>query len=84
MMQPRKPKGAPNGTGGQYTTHPTDPTGLPHLDQHTGKRTPKWNDRALERTALYHPDSLTRGRAWHETHHPRGRVPHHVGRWATP
>lgn len=65
MMQPRKPKGAPNGTGGQYTTHPTTPTGLPHLDQHTGNG-PQVDDRALERTALHHPDSLTRGRAWHE------------------
>lgn len=65
MMQPRKPKGAPNGTGGQYTTHPTGPTGLPHLDQYTGNG-PQVDDRTLERTALYHPDSLTRGRAWHE------------------
>ncbi|RYQ73208.1 hypothetical protein PG2012B_0974 [Bifidobacterium pseudolongum subsp. globosum] len=65
MMQPRKPKGAPNGAGGQYTTHPTDPTGLPHLDQYTGNG-PQVDDRALERTALYHPDSLIRGRAWHE------------------
>lgn len=40
MMQPRKPKGAPNGTGGQYTTQPTGPTMLPHLDQHTGNGCP--------------------------------------------
>ena len=65
MMQPRKPKGAPNGTGGQYTTHPTTPNSLPHLDQYTGNGS-QVDDRALERTALYHPDSLTRGRAWHE------------------
>jgi hypothetical protein len=43
-MQPRKPKGAPNGTGGQYTTHPTTPNSLPHLDQYTGNG-PQVDDR---------------------------------------
>ena len=41
MMQPRKPKGAPNGTGGQYTTHPTDPPACPTWTS-TPATDPKW------------------------------------------